>query len=46
MRKTQLLLDGVERVGCKAVTFAALDLCQQSLTEALETLKGQHRLIG
>jgi hypothetical protein len=45
MRKTQLLLDAVERVGCQAVTFAALDLCQHSLTEALATLKGKHSLI-
>jgi uncharacterized SAM-dependent methyltransferase len=40
MRKTRLLLDAVDRVGCRDVTFAALDLCEESLREALSALQG------
>lgn len=40
MRKTRLLLDAVAQVGCRDVTFAALDLCEDSLSEALTALQG------
>lgn len=40
MRKTRLLLEAVERAGCQGVTFAALDLCEDSLADALTALQG------
>lgn len=42
MRKTRLLLGALERLGCQDVTFAALDLCQDALTEALTALRGEY----
>jgi uncharacterized SAM-dependent methyltransferase len=44
MRKTRLLLDAVERVGCQDVTFVALDLCEDSLGDALTALQGAQTL--
>lgn len=41
MRKTRLLLDAVQAAGRKGVTFAALDLCEHSLREALTALQGE-----
>lgn len=41
MRKTKLLLDAVLASGRRDVTFCALDLCQQSLEEALQALHGE-----
>lgn len=43
MRKTRLLLEAVERAGCQDVTFAALDLCEDSLSDALTALQGKTR---
>jgi hypothetical protein len=40
MRKTRLLLDAVLAAGRRDVTFCALDLCQQSLSDALQALQG------
>jgi uncharacterized SAM-dependent methyltransferase len=42
MRKTRLLLDAVLAAGFQDVTFCALDLCQHSLSDALEALQGKH----
>jgi uncharacterized SAM-dependent methyltransferase len=41
MRKTRLLLDAVLAAGRRDVTFCALDLCQQSLSDALQALQGE-----
>jgi hypothetical protein len=41
MRKTRLLLDAVLAAGRQDVTFCALDLCQQSLSSALQALQGE-----
>lgn len=41
MSKTRLLLDAVQRTGRQGVTFAALDLCENSLRQALEALQGE-----
>lgn len=46
MRKTRLLLDAVARAGCQGVTFAALDLCEDSLREALTALQGKHSAVS
>lgn len=46
MRKTRLLLNAVERVGCRDVTFVALDLCEDSLRDALTALQGAHTLLA
>jgi uncharacterized SAM-dependent methyltransferase len=46
MRKTRLLLDVVARAGRQGVTFAALDLCGESLREALTGLQGEHSESG
>jgi len=43
MRKTRLLLDAVEVVGRHDVTFAALDLCEDSLSQALTALHGESK---
>jgi hypothetical protein len=46
MRKTRLLLDAVLAAGRRDVTFCALDLCQQSLSDALGSLQGTCGYIG
>lgn len=43
MRKTKLLLDAVEAAGRHDVTFAALDLCEDSLSQALSALQGEFK---
>lgn len=40
MRKTKLLLDAVVAAGITDVNFFALDLCEDSLSQALEQLQG------